>query len=120
MPKVLIVDDDANLTFLLKKMLEMEPEGFEVDVVRRGMQALSHAQNNPPDIVIVDYNLNDMHGTEVVAQLREDAALGDVRIIMASGLDVEADALDAGADLFLLKPFEDPGELGGIILDLLG
>ncbi|NJL93236.1 MAG: response regulator [Anaerolineae bacterium] len=120
MPKVLIVDDDANLTFLLKKMLEMEPEDFEVHVVRRGGQALEAAQSSQPDLIMVDYNLNDMHGTDLIKQIRADAYLASTPVILASGLDVEHEALQAGANRFLLKPFEDPGELAAIILQLIG
>lgn len=119
MPKVLIVDDDRAMTALLKTMLEMEPEGFEVAVVARGGQAMEKAQANPPDVMIVDYHLHDMEGVDLIRQIRQDQGLGHTPIIMASGLDVEKEAMSAGADLFLIKPFE-PGDLAGIIMQVMG
>lgn len=119
MPKVLIVDDDRAMTSLLKTLLELEPEGFEVAVAPRGGQAIDKALADPPDIFIVDFNLTDMDGVELVSHLRQPDMFPHTPIVMASGLDVEAEAKAAGIDLFLLKPFE-PGDLAGILLDLIG
>ena len=115
----MIVDDDNAMTSLLKTLLEMEPEGFEVSVAPRGGTALEKAEVDPPEIFIVDYHLNDMDGIELVGYLRGSDMFADTPIIMASGLDVEKEALAAGVDLFLIKPFE-PGDLAGILLDMLG
>ncbi len=114
----MIVDDDASMTKLLKTLLELEPAGFEVTVVPRGAQTLEKAAANPPHLFMVDFNLNDMDGLEVVHQLRRDARFAQTPIVMVSGLDVEQEALASGVDMFLLKPFE-PADLPDIFLDLL-
>ena len=119
MPKVYVVDDDQALTSLLKTLLELEPEEFEVKIIPLGEDALHTGQNSPPDIFIIDYHLKDMIGLDLVQLLREQAHLDGVPIIVASGLDVESEAYQAGADLFLPKPFE-PGSLAGIIMELIG
>ena len=66
----------------------------------------------------MDYHLADMDGLEVVAHLRADPAFATSPIVVASGLDVEDEALEAGANLFLVKPFE-PNKLAGLFYDLL-
>jgi DNA-binding response OmpR family regulator len=114
----MIVDDDTNMTKLLKTMLELESDEFEVQVVPRGADALPKARQNPPQLFMIDYNLNDIDGLEVMGQLRSDSEFAHTPIIIASGLDVENEALDAGADMFLLKPFE-PGDLPYIFKELL-
>ena len=119
MPRVYVVDDDQALTSLLKTLLELEAEEFDVEIIPLGEDAFHTGQTSPPDIFIIDYHLKDMIGLELVQLLREQAHLNDVPIIVSSGLDVEAEAYQAGADLFLPKPFE-PGNLAGIIMDLIG
>lgn len=119
MPKVLVVDDDKSLTSLLKTLLELEPEGFEVDVVATGDEALHRVQTVTPDVLMVDYHLKDMDGIELIQHLRSHPDFVYIPILMASGLDVEREAMQAGANRFLLKPFE-PGDLAGIFLELIG
>lgn len=117
MPKILIVDDDKAMTSLLKKLLEFEPEGFEVRVAATGEHALELAHNDPPHLFMVDYNLRDMNGLELIAAIRE--TFGSVPVVMASGLDVEKEALAQGADVFIIKPFE-PNDLTALFVDLMG
>ena len=117
MPKILIVDDDHTTVTLLKTLLEMD--GFSVVVAGRGQAALDTAYDAPPDLILVDYHLTDMDGIEVVTRLRADPRFDNTPLVMASGLNVEDEALEAGADLFLVKPFE-PNKLAGIFYDLLG
>ena len=116
MPKILIVDDDRTTVKLLQTLLEMD--GFEVLIAPRGQAALELVQVTSPDIFLVDYHLADMDGLEVVAHLRADPAFATSPIVVASGLDVEDEALEAGANLFLVKPFE-PNKLAGLFYDLL-
>lgn len=117
MPKIMIVDDDRTTVRLLQTLLEMD--GFEVSMASRGQQAIELAREIIPDAFLVDYHLTDMPGVELIAQLRSDSLFAATPIVMASGLDVETDALKAGADTFLVKPFE-PGKLAGVFNDLIG
>ena len=119
MPTVYVVDDDQALTSLLKTLLELEPDDFQVEVIPLGEDAYHTGQSRPPDLFIIDYHLKDMVGLELVQLLREQSHLDDVPIIVSSGLDVGNEAYQAGADLFLPKPFE-PGSLAGIIMELIG
>ena len=117
LPKILIVDDDRTTVKLLQTLLEMD--GFDVLMAPRGQTALEIAYESSPDIVLVDFHLADMDGIEVVTRLRSDSAFDSMPIVMASGLDMENEALNAGADVFLVKPFE-PNSLADLFYKLLG
>jgi len=112
----MIVDDDRTTVSLLKTLLEMD--GFDVVLVPRGGMVLDKAHQETPDIFLLDYHLNDMEGTTVARNLRADPQFTRTPIVMASGLNVEDEAKRAGANMFLVKPFE-PGSLAGILNKLL-
>lgn len=117
MAKVLVVDDDRNTVRLLHTLLELD--GFEVVSAVRGGDVLGMMKAHQPDIVLMDYHLTDTDGIEVVKQLRAMPQYATLPIVMASGLDVEAEALAAGASRFLAKPYEPP-ELPRVFNELLG
>jgi len=116
LPKILIVDDERTTVKLLQTLLEMD--GFEILNAARGQEALEVAQNTPPDAFLIDYRLVDMTGLELVKTLRSHPTFAQTPIVMASGLDMEEQALAVGANLFLIKPFE-PNKLADIFYDLL-
>jgi CheY-like chemotaxis protein len=117
MTKVMIVDDDRNTVKLLQTLLELD--GYEVSVAPRGMDVIPTAEQSLPDIFLMDYHLADMDGVEVVRALRQHAIFANTPIIMTSGLDVSEEAREAGANTFLVKPFE-PGDLPTLFKQLLG
>lgn len=116
MAKVMIVDDDSTTVKLLETLLELE--GFEVVTARRGGDVVPLVEQSFPDIILMDYHLTDMDGVDVVRDLRGRAEFADLPIIITSGLNVESEARDAGASMFLLKPFE-PDELSGLFKQLI-
>jgi len=116
LPKVMIVDDDRTTVKLLQTLLELD--GFEVSTAPRGADVLPMAQQIQPDLFMVDYHLADMDGVDAIRQLRAEAAFVNTPIVMASGLDVEEEAMEAGATTFLLKPFE-PADLPALFNSLL-
>jgi len=117
LPKILIVDDDRTTVKLLQTLLEMD--GFEVYVSGRGQTALELAHQSVPDIFLVDYHLADMEGVDLVSRLRSEPAFAETPIVVASGMNVEKEALKAGANKFLVKPFE-PGKLADLFFGLIG
>lgn len=116
MSKVMIVDDDRTTVKLLQTLLELD--GFEISVAPRGADVLPLARQVHPDVFLMDYHLSDMDGVEVVRTLRADPMFANIPIIMASGLDVEEEAMKAGATTFLVKPFE-PDALPGLFNSLI-
>jgi two-component system response regulator CpxR len=111
----MIVDDDRITVGLLRTLLELD--GFDVVLAGDGSSAFGKAKQESPDAFLVDYHLAEFEGTDFVRELRETQQFGKTPIIMTSGLNREAEASAAGANKFLLKPF-DPGELV-ILLSLL-
>lgn len=116
MPRVMIVDDDKTTVDLLKMLLELD--GFEVVVSPTGNATPARAHETQPDAFLVDFNLPDADGTEVVEKLRTEERFKATPIIMASGMERKKEALAAGANHFLGKPFE-PDDLVDVLNKLL-
>ncbi len=116
MPKIMIVDDDRLTVSLLTTLLELD--NFKVVSVADGGSALRRAKEEKPDAFVVDFHLSDGSGTDFIKNLRAEKQFRTTPIVMASGLNREEEAKEAGADHFMIKPF-DPGDLVDILNDLL-
>jgi two-component system response regulator ArlR len=100
--RVLVVEDDAAISRVLK--LELEHEGYDVDVAADGLSGLERALKEP-DLVVLDLMLPRMDGMEVCRRVR---AKSRVPIIMLTAKDLVPDrvaGLDCGADDYVTKPF---------------
>ncbi len=105
-PSVLIVEDEAALTTLLRYNLERE--GYRVFEARDGEEALIVADEAKPDVVILDWMLPHLSGIEVCRRLRGRMDMRNVPILMLTARGEESDrirGLDTGADDYLTKPF---------------
>lgn len=103
MTRVLVVDDEPQLLRTLR--INLTARRYEVSLAVDGASALESAARHPPDIVVLDLGLPDMDGGEVIAGLR---SWTKVPILVLSGRADAADkvdALDAGADDYVTKPF---------------
>ena len=103
MTRVLIVEDDTQLRRAIA--INLRARGYEIDDAPDGGTALRIAAATVPDLVTLDLGLPDIDGTEIIRGLR---AWTDIPIIVISARDTQADivdALDAGADDYLTKPF---------------
>jgi two-component system response regulator MprA len=103
-PRVLVVEDDEEIAQVLQRSLRME--GYEVRTSADGEAALADADAVSPDLVILDLGLPKLDGIDVARTLREQ---GDVPILMLTArdaVDARVTGLDAGADDYLVKPFE--------------
>jgi two-component system KDP operon response regulator KdpE len=101
--RILVVDDDPVLLRALS--INLRARHFEVETASDGVTALRRASTFMPDAVVLDLGLPDMDGVEVVAGLR---GWSDVPIVVLSARDSQwskVDALDAGADDYVTKPF---------------
>jgi two-component system chemotaxis response regulator CheY len=104
---VLIVDDDPFIRRLIATTLE-DVAGFELHEAGDGEEAVSVAAQERPALVFLDVDMPRMNGIDACRALREDLGAGEMTIVMltaASGDGVERRAAEAGADLFLTKPF---------------
>ena len=103
MTRVLVVDDDPQLLRALH--ITLTARGYRVATATDAKQALAEASRTPPDLVILDLGLPDLDGVAVAEALR---GWTNVPIIVLSARDAEAakvNALDAGADDYVTKPF---------------
>jgi len=104
---VLIVDDDQFIRKLIATTLEDVAE-FDLHEAADGVEAIEIARRTRPTLVFLDVDMPRLNGIETCRQLRADDDAGEVTIVMltaASGDNVESEAEQAGADLFLTKPF---------------
>jgi two-component system, OmpR family, response regulator MprA len=103
-PRVLVVEDDEEIAQVLQRSLRLE--GYEVRVAADGETALDQSAAFNPDLVILDLGLPKLDGMEVARRLR---SADDVPILMLTARDAlesRVEGLDAGADDYLVKPFE--------------
>jgi two-component system phosphate regulon response regulator PhoB len=110
-PKILVVEDDANLVELITYNLERE--GFDVVATEDGEEALVLADEVNPDLVLLDWMIVNLSGIEVCRRMRREPKTANLPIIMLTARTDEADrirGLEIGADDYVTKPFS-PREL---------
>ncbi|HLF90568.1 MAG TPA: response regulator transcription factor [Anaerolineales bacterium] len=102
--RILIIEDDEAILRFLRRGLAYE--GYIVDTATEGQSGLALARDHPPDLVVLDWMLPGLDGLEVCRRLR---AGGPVPILMLTAKDTIHDrvqGLDAGADDYMVKPFD--------------
>lgn len=102
-PRILIIEDDEAILAFLRRGLGFE--GYEVETAETGQKGLAFVGGNRPDLVVLDWMLPGMDGLEVCKRLR---ATGKIPILMLTAKDSVSDrvlGLDAGADDYMVKPF---------------
>lgn len=110
-PKILVVEDDTNLVELITYNLKQE--GFDVVTTEDGEEALILADEEKPDLVLLDWMIVNLSGVEVCRRMRREPATANLPIIMLTARTEEADrirGLEIGADDYITKPFS-PREL---------
>ena len=108
---VLVADDDADIVRFVEVNLRLE--GFRVVTARDGQEALTKALDLQPDVILLDVLMPRIDGYTVCARLRADQRGAAIPVILLTANFISADeqvALQAGADDFVVKPF-DPREL---------
>ena len=103
-PRILVVDDDKRIAASVRRALAYE--GYDVEEVHDGVDALVAARNRRPDAVVLDLMLPGMDGIEVCRRLR--ASGDDVAVLMLTAktsVEERVEGLDTGADDYLTKPF---------------
>jgi two-component system response regulator MprA len=102
--RILIIEDDDQILKILRRSLVYE--GYQVDTAADGEEGLNLLRDNKPALVILDWMLPGMDGLEVCRRIRD---LGNQPVLMLTAKDTLEDrvqGLDAGADDYLIKPFE--------------
>jgi CheY-like chemotaxis protein len=104
---ILIVDDDPLIRKLITTTLQ-DVAGFRLREAGDGVQALAAAAEERPEIVFLDYDMPHLNGIETCRRLRSDPVTADAHIVMLTAMSGDAaaeSARNAGADLYLTKPF---------------
>ena len=103
--KILLVDDEIELSDPLSRILLQE--GYEVDVADNGATGMELALKNQYDLMILDWMLPYKSGLEICRQVRSHSLITPVLFLTAKDtVDDRVDGLDAGADDYIVKPFE--------------
>lgn len=117
--RILIVDDDELVLMALDELLT--PEGYEVDTVTRGSEALKKLDQNCYDLMVLDLIMPEMDGLELCKKIRERDECKETPILFLTAKSREEDraqGLEVGANLFLSKPIS-PDKLLGVISDAI-
>jgi DNA-binding response OmpR family regulator len=114
MPSVLIVDDEQHIRLLIEQALEeLEDDGVELLTAPDGEVALEIVRNHAPDLVFLDVTMPKLNGFDACDAIKHELGMTDTFVCMLTAKGQAYDrerGLEAGADLFMTKPF-DPDEL---------
>ncbi|HVC87178.1 MAG TPA: response regulator [Gaiellaceae bacterium] len=119
-PLILCADDDEDILALVA--LRLERAGYEVVRAIDGDAALAAARTRRPVLAVLDVMMPRRTGYEVLAELRADPELRELKVILLSARVQESDhdrGIAAGADAYLAKPFKAP-DLVAKVHELLG
>ena len=104
--RILLVEDEPDIAEVLQ--YNLEKEGFEVEVARRGDTGLEAIRREPPDLLVLDLMLPGIDGLELTRLLKRDGATSRLPIVMLTAKSEEVDrivGLELGADDYIPKPF---------------
>lgn len=107
-PTILLIDDEPDILKTVGRRLEQE--GFRVATAASGEEGLRLAQEAPPDLVLLDIMMPKLKGRDVCARLKGDPRTANIPVIFLTALglpDHVKAGLDAGAEDYLVKPFDD-------------
>jgi len=109
--RVLVVDDESHIVRLLQ--VNLERAGYEVMCAANGVQCLQQVQDDPPDLIVLDWMMPEMDGMETLGRLKANPATADLPVILLTAKTDDAAVFQgwrSGADCYLTKPF-NPIEL---------
>jgi two-component system, OmpR family, KDP operon response regulator KdpE len=101
--KILVIDDEPAIRRFLK--LSLEAQGFQVVPAENAASGLAAFAQTKPDLIILDLGLPDLDGIEVIRRIRQSNAVPIVILSVRNDETGKVDALDAGADDYVVKPF---------------
>lgn len=110
-PRILLADDDPDILDVLE--ITLSEENYEIIKAGDGEEALRIIKSKPLDLVLLDFNMPKKNGRQVCLEVKKDMLLRHLPVIMVTGkgeVDDKIGGIDAGADDYIVKPFE-PKEL---------
>jgi len=104
MAKILLIEDEKTLRFLIVQTLTQE--GFEVEEAVDGEEGIQKLKNNKPDLILLDLVLPGMNGFEVLSKIKKDSELESIPVVILSNLGQEEEikkGMNLGATDYLIK-----------------
>jgi two-component system KDP operon response regulator KdpE len=102
--RILVIDDEPQILRALRRSLEAQD--YEVSTAEGGEEGLASAAARTPNLVVLDLGLPDLEGTEVIRRLRSWTDVPVIVLSVREGRSDKIEALDAGADDYVTKPFD--------------
>ena len=99
----MLAEDDLTMVTLLKTLLDME--GYQVTALTIDDDIFEAVRKERPDVLLLDVHLPNANGLDVLDQVRADDETKNLRVVMTSGLNLDAECMQHGANGFLLKPY---------------
>ncbi len=106
MKRILVVDDEPQITRMLRASLQSS--GYEVTVANNGMEAYTRFMNDRPELIITDLAMPEMNGIELTQAVRKVSQTPIIVLSVRESDQMKITALDEGADDYLTKPFSMP------------
>jgi CheY-like chemotaxis protein len=122
MKRILVVEDDNSLSVLLRLIMKVQQEDWDVSSAATGVEALSQVEKFKPDLILLDIMMPEMDGLEVARRLHSDERYKEQKIVILSALsdaDTRRKAKEAGVLEYWTKPIS-PDELRDGMLRVLG
>jgi CheY-like chemotaxis protein len=122
MKRILVVEDDNSLSVLLRLIMKVQQDDWEVSSAATGLEALAQVEKFRPDLVLLDIMMPEMDGLEVARRLKGDERHKDQKIVILSALsdaETKRKAMEAGVLEYWTKPIS-PDELRDGMLRVLG
>ena len=116
MSTIVVVDDDREVGRLMRVLFEMK--NHDVVWVSTYRDIVPTVRQVLPDVVVLDVKVQGQETIDLVRQMQQDEHMAHIPVVMSSGLDCSQRCLEAGADLFVLKPFL-PNQLIETVIGLL-
>jgi CheY-like chemotaxis protein len=107
MKNIVVVDDDHDLLFTIKSLIEYSGKNYDLKTFNSGIKCLEHLNHETPDIIFIDIMMPEMNGWELIHKIRQLKKLRDIPIIFISSVADDTSKRTAYeiADDFIEKPF---------------
>jgi DNA-binding response OmpR family regulator len=117
MKRILVIEDDADLSMLLRLIMKIQQSDWELSSATNGADALAQIEKFQPDLILLDIMLPGMNGIEVCRRVQSEARWSQIKVIILSALSdlaTQREALAAGALEYWTKPITPDELLDGI------
>jgi len=109
MPRILYIEDNRDNRLLVRRILMASDYGFEVQEADNALLGIEMAQQNPPDLILMDMSMPEMDGLTATRYIRDMDELRDIKIVALTANAMEGDrerTLEAGCDGYIGKPID--------------